>query len=421
MGGGPLPSPARSQSDATPLARTPSPAGRLPPAAVPPGRRPAVHRRPHRGGPRARPSGEIKATWLDRIFSPLVTLWVFLGQVLSADHSCRAAVARLIAHRVAQGQRAVQLRDGGVLPGAEAPARAVLLRRGPPRGAEPGRAGRPAVAVEGPPRLPVRRLDGLHARHAGEPARVPPGLQPDARDRASPSPGSGPSSRCRAGRSSTWASAATPARGRARSACCARLWDVLRPGDVLLGDRLMSGWVGMVPAQAARGRHRQPPLGAPPGRLPQGDAPGQGRPPRRVEEADVDPLGGPARRTTRCPTRSRSARCRFRVEQPGFRTRSVVVVTTLLDPEQASQGGPGLALPGPVEQRARPAVDQGHAADGRAAVQDAGAGPQGDLDPRPGLQPDPHGHGPGGRPRGDRRRGRSASRRRSRCWRRSGR
>ena len=27
---------------------------------------------------------------------------------------------------------------------------------------------------------------------------------------------------------------------------------------------------------------------------------------------------------------------RFRVEQPGFRTRSVVAVTTLLDPEQAS-------------------------------------------------------------------------------------
>jgi hypothetical protein len=29
--------------------------------------------------------------WLDRIYSPLVTLWVFLSQVLSADHSCRAA------------------------------------------------------------------------------------------------------------------------------------------------------------------------------------------------------------------------------------------------------------------------------------------------------------------------------------------
>jgi hypothetical protein len=42
--------------------------------------------------------------WLDRVFSPLVTLWVFLGQVLSADHSCRAAVARLIAHRLSRGQ-----------------------------------------------------------------------------------------------------------------------------------------------------------------------------------------------------------------------------------------------------------------------------------------------------------------------------
>ena len=42
--------------------------------------------------------------WLDRIFSPLVTLWVFLGQVLSHDHSCRAAVARLVAHRAAHGQ-----------------------------------------------------------------------------------------------------------------------------------------------------------------------------------------------------------------------------------------------------------------------------------------------------------------------------
>src|SRR5262249_11418105 len=46
---------------------------------------------------------EIKAPWKDRIFTPLVTLWAFLGQVLSADQSCRAAVARLIAHRVAQG------------------------------------------------------------------------------------------------------------------------------------------------------------------------------------------------------------------------------------------------------------------------------------------------------------------------------
>src|SRR6478736_1926160 len=50
--------------------------------------------------------------WLDRVFSPLVTLWVFLGQVLSADHSCRAAVARLNAHRAARGQRPCSARTG---------------------------------------------------------------------------------------------------------------------------------------------------------------------------------------------------------------------------------------------------------------------------------------------------------------------
>jgi hypothetical protein len=50
--------------------------------------------------------------WLDRIFTPLVTLWVFLAQVLSADHSCRAAVARLIAHRISRGQKPCSAQTG---------------------------------------------------------------------------------------------------------------------------------------------------------------------------------------------------------------------------------------------------------------------------------------------------------------------
>ena len=45
----------------------------------------------------------IDSSWKQRIYSPMVTLWVFLGQVLSADHSCRSAVARLIADRIANG------------------------------------------------------------------------------------------------------------------------------------------------------------------------------------------------------------------------------------------------------------------------------------------------------------------------------
>lgn len=54
----------------------------------------------------------INVIWLDRIYSPLVTLWIFLGQVLSADPSCRAAVARLIAHRLSRGQRACSAETG---------------------------------------------------------------------------------------------------------------------------------------------------------------------------------------------------------------------------------------------------------------------------------------------------------------------
>src|SRR5947209_4734115 len=41
----------------------------------------------------------------DRVFSPVTTIWGFLSQVLSDDHSCRDAVTRVIAHRAASGAR----------------------------------------------------------------------------------------------------------------------------------------------------------------------------------------------------------------------------------------------------------------------------------------------------------------------------
>jgi len=39
----------------------------------------------------------------DRLFSPFTTIWGFLSQVLSEDHSCRDTVSRIIAHRAAAG------------------------------------------------------------------------------------------------------------------------------------------------------------------------------------------------------------------------------------------------------------------------------------------------------------------------------
>ena len=40
----------------------------------------------------------------DRVFNPVTTIWGFLGQVLHDDHSCRDAVSRIIAHRAASGK-----------------------------------------------------------------------------------------------------------------------------------------------------------------------------------------------------------------------------------------------------------------------------------------------------------------------------
>jgi hypothetical protein len=46
---------------------------------------------------------EHRVEYRDRVFNPITTIWGFLSQVLSDDHSCRDAVSRVIAHRAANG------------------------------------------------------------------------------------------------------------------------------------------------------------------------------------------------------------------------------------------------------------------------------------------------------------------------------
>jgi len=57
--------------------------------------------------------GEARASWQGWIYTPAVTVWVFLSQCLSMDHSCRDAVARLLAWRVACGVRPCSADTGG--------------------------------------------------------------------------------------------------------------------------------------------------------------------------------------------------------------------------------------------------------------------------------------------------------------------
>ncbi len=50
---------------------------------------------------------EEKLEFRVRMYTPLITLWTFLTQVLDSDHSCRKAVSSLNAFLVSQGQPAV--------------------------------------------------------------------------------------------------------------------------------------------------------------------------------------------------------------------------------------------------------------------------------------------------------------------------
>ena len=46
---------------------------------------------------------EEKIQYRQRIFSPIVTLWAFLSQVLDTDKSCHNAVSRIIACLAGEG------------------------------------------------------------------------------------------------------------------------------------------------------------------------------------------------------------------------------------------------------------------------------------------------------------------------------
>src|SRR5204863_260096 len=56
--------------------------------------------------------GEARELWQGWIYTPAVTVWVFLAQCFSSDHSCRHAVAQLIAWRLSCGGVACSAKTG---------------------------------------------------------------------------------------------------------------------------------------------------------------------------------------------------------------------------------------------------------------------------------------------------------------------
>lgn len=277
---------------------------------------------------------EIEATWNDRIFTPLVTLWVFLGQVLNADQSCRAAVARLIAHRVTQGLEPCSSETGAYcqarkrLPEQFFAAVARLVGRNLDAQVDPRWLwkGRRVCLFDGStvsmPDTPANRSEYPLAYN-----QVPGTSFAPARIGAIISLSCGAILNlgvCR-----------YAGKGQGEVSLLRQLWDVLRPGDVLLGDRLMSGWVGMyllkrrgVDTVSRLSAHRRADFRKGK-RLGKDDHLVVWKKPTSIRSVDRQVYNT-------LPESITVREVRFRVEQPGFRTRSVVVVTTILDPEQAS-------------------------------------------------------------------------------------
>jgi hypothetical protein len=270
--------------------------------------------------------------WLDRIYSPLVTLWVFLGQVLSADHSCRAAVARLIAHRISRGQCPCSAETGAYC----------QARKRLPEELFSDVARRTGQALDA--NVDAKWLWKSRRVYVYDGSSV---SMPDTakNQRAYPQPivqkpGLGfPLARIAAIFSLACGAVLDvgicryAGKGQSELGMLRTLWNLFRPGDVMLADRLMCTWTEMVMLKQ-RGvdcvcrltSHRKADFRRGK-RLGKDDhvvkwfKPAK---PRSIDRVTYDAL----------PEFLMVRECRVQVEQPGFRIQTLIVATTLLDADE---------------------------------------------------------------------------------------
>jgi Transposase DDE domain len=266
---------------------------------------------------------------VDCIYTPLVTLCVFLGQVLSADHSCRAAVARLIAYRVARRERPCSAETGAYcqarkrLPeeffsqiarqtGRQLDAnvksgwlwknRRVYIFDGAtvsmPDTAENQRAYPQPPQQKPGLGFPLMRIAAIFSLACGSVLDV--GL-------------------CR-----------YAGKGQSELALLRQMWSIFRPGDIMLADRLMCAWTELVMLKQ-RGvesvcrftSHRKADFrrGTRLGKDDHLVTWHKPRKPRSIDRQTYDTL----------PDSLTIRECRVPIAQPGFRVKIVVIATTLLD------------------------------------------------------------------------------------------
>jgi Transposase DDE domain len=272
--------------------------------------------------------------WNDRIYTPLVTLWVFLGQVLSADACCRAAVARLIAYRLSQGQSPCSSETG-----AYCQARKRLPEKFFSDVAR--QTGRTLDAGVEPHWLWKRRrvyvFDGSSVSMPDTPENQSEYPQPVAQK-----PGLGfPLARIAAVFSLACGAVLDlgicryAGKGQSELSLLRTMWDLFVAGDVLLADRLMCSWADMVMLKQ-RGVDSVTRLSKRRADFRRGKRLGKDdhivqwpKPtkPRSMDRETYDAL--PEFLTVR--------EIRVRVEQAGFRSQTIVVATTLLDADEITR------------------------------------------------------------------------------------
>ena len=277
----------------------------------------------------------INVVWLDRIYSPLVTLWVFLGQVLAADSSCRAAVARLIAHRLSQGQCPCS---------AETGAYCQARKRLPEEFfAETARqTGRALQAHVNPEWLwkgrRVYAYDGATVTMPDTPENQAAYPQPVIQR-----PGLGfPMARLAAVFSLACGAVLDlgirryAGKGQSELGMLRTLMNVFLPGDVMLGDRMMCAWTEMVMLKQRgvdsvcrfkKNRKTDFRRGL---RLGPGDHVVVWPKPPKPRTIDRQAYAA-------LPDSLTVRECRIRIQQPGFRIHNLVIATTLLDADEFSK------------------------------------------------------------------------------------
>jgi hypothetical protein len=270
--------------------------------------------------------GRARWLWQGWIYTPAITVWVFLAQCLSPDHSCRESVARLIRWRLARGLLPCSARTGAYC----------TARDDLPEEAETGRE-----AQEEAPREwrwlghRVLDVDGSTLTMPDTPANQAEYPQVPGQKR-----GCGfPIARIVVVFSLAVGTVLDAAIGKyegkqtGENSLFRTLHDVLQEGDVVLADRYFSGWfdIALLQERSVHMVVRKHQLRATDfrtgRRLGRNDHVVCWSKPKRPEWMSKEQYDS-------LPKSLSLREVRVHVEQKGFRTRELVVVTTLLDPDK---------------------------------------------------------------------------------------